>query len=247
MDIIEKMKSDEYYYGPESSKYLSASTLKKYLKGDCLPEEKQYRSSEAMRFGNLLHKALLEPEKYEEETVSKEDAEHIDYLMECLYANDEVKKIMSHKDLVVEQPYIKTIDGIKLKGKIDIELPTQTWDLKTTSKLDSYDYTSENIFGYPLSAWQYWTLTGKVQNYIVVEKKTGRVRVKRSDKGFYTKGRNQWIKAMANYKQSLTKHWLYLDKITDLPNGRHVIDDVQMNVKDGEVWAWVFNQDLKTD
>ncbi len=245
--VLEKLNDDSFYYGKGGAEYLSASTLKKYLKGNCLPEEKKYRSEEAMIFGNMVHKALLEPEKYEAEkdTLDDETQQHVDFLMDNLLDNDIVKQIMNYKDLIVEKPYIGEWGGVKIKGKIDIELPKATWDLKTTSKLDSYDYTSENVFGYPLSAYQYYLLTGKIQHYIIVEKNTGRVRIKFSDKGFYTKGRNQWMLAMRNYKKSLQMHWLYLDKITDKPDGRYDVDGVQMNIKDGEVWAWVLNHDIK--
>ena len=238
-EFLDNLHQDEFYYHKDHGGLaLSASNLKPYYKS-IAAEQKTYGSTHALEFGNWCHKIILEPDLYSLEDCPEADRDHLQLLRDSVMANPTARSILDHKELRTEIPYVQKFDGIWVKGKIDIELPNEIWDLKTTSKLKSYDYTAKNVFGYPLSAWMYYILTGKVQHYIVVEKGSGDVKIVRSDLKFYKEGRRAFAWAWRNYKKSLEYKWTYLGPNIYGENFQKEIDNVHIKTTTEGVYAFI--------
>ncbi len=225
--VINRLRKDEDYYGSYGQRWLSASTLKQYLKSLTPENNNQTQFIHPLAFGNAFHQSLLEPSKFQDrvwlpnngdnalEGLCDRDREHIYLLANAVLDNPIAKSILEDGNSRFEVPYIGQWDGINLKCKVDIETDDCLWDLKTTGNLEAYDYTSVNLWGYHISAYQYYLLTGKVMNFIVVEKNTSKVRIIYTDKKFYEDGKRDWIWALNQYKKSLGMQWIYIGKGTE--------------------------------
>ena len=247
-EFLRLLEQDDFYYGKEGSVALSASKLKSYY-NSYYPQEVEFKQSEALIFGNWLHKIVLEPDTYSIEDAPEAHRGHLRHLRDEIYKDTTAKSILTHKSLRTEIPYVKKINGIWIKGKIDAELPGETWDLKSCSSLDSYEYLGNNRWMYPLSAWQYYILTGKIQHYIVVEKITGRVKIVRSTEAFYREGKRQWEWAWKQYGKSLQRIWTDLGHIS-LFNGcssnfNEEVDRIPMRVKDNRLQAFILKPEYQ--
>ncbi len=235
-EFLDNLYNDEFYYSKDHGGLaLSASNLKPYYY-TIAPKERKFLNTEALDFGNWLHKIVLEPDTYSLEEAPEADIGHLELLRDSINKDPTASSILTSTSLKTEIPYNKKLDGIWVKGKIDVELPGEIWDLKSTSSIDSYDYTSVNVFGYPLSAWMYWILTGKVQHYIVVEKGTGRVKIVRSDRKFYEEGRRAFNWAWKNYKKSLNYSWTYLGH-TDLEIGHQIVNGIHLKTINSRIYG----------
>ena len=236
-DFTQNCYDDSFYYGDEGKLALSASTLKKYLKGDCPKEDNP--NAHALVFGRAFHEAVLEPEKYlrtcKSDVLSADDKLHIEVLKDSLEHSFEFH-VMDEIN-AVEVPYVGFHNDVALKCKVDAECDKYMVDIKTTSNIDITQFTSKH-FGYHISAYQYWMLTGKLMYFLYVEKQTGRVKLVIPDKKFYEDGRRDWIWAMRNYKLSLTKQWTYMGS-TDLGEGRHIVDKQHIKVENGSLYVWM--------
>ena len=221
-EILDRLLDDKEYYGEYGQQWLSASSLKHYLKNKYPKKEEECKFIHPLEFGNAFHQSLLEPLKFQErvflpdekdnalEGLKMSDRAHIEMLSDAVLSNKTARAVLEDGNNRFEVPYIGTFGDIDLKCKVDIEGEDCLWDLKTTGNLKAYPYTSVNLWGYPLSAWQYYMLTGKTMNFIVVEKNTGRVKIVYSDEEFYRIGRVQWQAAMFNYRRSLGLKKIFL-------------------------------------
>ena len=208
-EIIALLRDDDYYYDPKrGGDYLSASTLKKYIKGE-QDKPRQEGFIHPLAYGNAVHKACLEPEKFEEiqwapigtiDALTLEDRENALRIKDAVYNNKVARDILEASETIVEEPHIGEYDGIKLKCKVDIETPDKCWDIKTTGSISRYKYLSKR-FGYPMSAYQYYYLTRKPMDYIVVDKTTFEVQIHQSDTHWYREGRNEWLGGIELYKK----------------------------------------------
>ena len=238
-DVLEKLRDDDLYYGDYGQQWLSASTLKKYIKGDC-PKEDNY-NSHALLFGHAFHQAILEPDKYVlRNDITKDDREHIDMLKSSLESSFEYHVMEDITE--VEVPFTGTFDGTPLKCKVDALTDRYLVDLKTTSNIDAVEFTAKH-FGYHISAYQYWMLTRKVMYFLYVEKKTGRVKLVMPDKKFYEDGRRDFLWCLRNYKLAQKKYWQLMLFDTDLPDGRFLLDDVNMKVEDGKLYSYILKEE----
>ena len=203
---LEKNKDDNYYYNP-ANPGLSASTLKKYH-----PTYK-YKEDETgwkhpLEFGSAVHYSILEPEKYfniefndeEDNHLTSIDKANIERMYGAMMLNKEIRDIITHPDAQFEVPAVKIHEGVLLKGKFDIVLGDELWDIKTTSSLKRFDYLGSQIFMYPLSNFHYYLLSSKKQNFIVVDKKTFEVAIIRTDNNYYQLGKRQWDQAWNEWK-----------------------------------------------
>ena len=236
--ILERLFDDEQYYGEFGKRFLSASDLKRYLTSYC-PKQKPM-NYEALEFGRLFHTMVLEPNKYalERPQISQDTLRDLEELKVALNASQEATEVLEQASNKFEVPYIKEINGIWLKCKVDIDAENELWDLKTTSNLDAFRWSSK-VFGYHISAFQYYLLTGKVMHFILVEKGTGRVKLYKSDEEFYKQGRRDWMWAMRNYKISLTKEWVYMGTSPYYDKHFEMIDNVPFWTKGNKLYTFI--------
>ena len=199
-NYIEELRDDEYYYSKDNPG-LSASTLKKFH-----PSYRYKTDTDGWKhplsFGSAVHHSILEPEKFfdtkfieEPENLNKADRDAIERIYGAVMLHKQARDIITHPDALFEVPAAKMYEGILLKGKFDIVLGDMLYDIKTTSSIDSFDYTGSQIFMYPLSNYHYGMLSGRRQNFIVVDKKTFEVRIVETDDDYYRLGKRQWDEA----------------------------------------------------
>ena len=225
MDILEKMKDDDYYYSDKE--YVSNSmlnllnkspqTLAKFIEhgGEATP---------AMNFGKAFHMSILEPEKFitdiaiydgktkrgkawDEFSSENEDKTIITAVeFECIKGmEDRITNVVPHLlEGIKEVVNIWEEVGIKCKGKVDIHNPiTNTIiDIKTTSdkslssfKSSAYKYGYHRQAAFYLDGFQ-----AKEFIFVVIEKKAP------YDIGVYIAGDDFINHGREQYKQLLTTY-----------------------------------------
>ena len=230
---VERYRSDEFYYSKEAP-HLSASTIKKYLKGINPPEDNP--NTEALTFGHAFHQSILEEDKYlVRSDISQEQRDHINMLKSCLQHSHEYEVMKSVTD--VEKPFVGSSYGLLLKCKVDAETPKYLVDLKTTSNIDTVEFTGKH-WGYHISAYQYWLLTGKIMYFLYVEKITGRIKLVIPDKKFYQDGRRDWIWAAKQYKKAQQHQWEYLTDHT-MEDQVFTMDKVHFKTENNKLYGYL--------
>ena len=206
--VLDALMDDDKYYGSFGSHWLSASALQPYY-DSCCPKGREF-PPEAALFGRWYHGLMLEPEKYTLDDAPEAHRAHLDALTATLMKHPYWKSLLKKEGFKTEIPYTGSYGGVQMKCKVDIETDNKIYDIKTTSSLNGYEFNSKKIYKYPMSAYQYFLMTGKTMVYIIVEKKTGKIKVHETDPDYYLEGRAQWMHAMRNYKESLKREWIYL-------------------------------------
>ena len=224
-EILELMKDDEYYYGYLGKAALSSSSAKLLYKSpkkyanSLLYEQKM---TPALRDGNLLHTMVLEPHmldsRYEvvslssRTTKSFKEAENntdkivmlekeyrgITWLKKAIDECNEASSMFTGG--VPEEPMIGNLFGLPFRGKADYLRSDCIVDLKTTSDIVSWKYTSKKVWHYDMQAYIYSKLFG-VSNFIfvVVEKGSGDIDIVEVSPATFDSGEEKLSNAVANY------------------------------------------------
>ncbi len=169
-EILELMKSDEFYYGYLGKAALSSSSIKLLLDS---PKKYKYvteygsQESNALDAGWLFHTAILEPDVFEKQIYvdvqsknskayklakeehgkvytikQKRDAER---LADAFLRNEHALQLITNCEF--EVPAIGMIQGYPFRGKADVLDSYRVVDLKTTSDLKAFPYASRK-YGY---------------------------------------------------------------------------------------------------
>jgi hypothetical protein len=195
--IIEQLQDDnEYYYGVGRN-YLSNSDI-----GVLLTNPKMYGVKQeptlAMLQGTYFHHSCLEPHKVKdfpfvsastrttniykdackdhgvEFMLLEKEIIEVDSMVQALRNNRELSKLVWDNGVKYETPYIGNILDKQWKGKVDIKNGDYIYDLKTTSNLDDFKYSSRK-YNYDSQTAIYEELTGCKIAFIVIEKGTNRL------------------------------------------------------------------------
>ena len=167
-EVLEKLKSDEHYYGEFGKQYLSNSDISALLK-DPLSFKKPSEQTAAFLVGGYFHTSILEPDKLHKYKIVKSktrntklykevsegelcllehEADRIDLMRERLLSNNVCKDYIqgSRKGsrIKYEQPGIVRLFGNMWKGKADIinEDEQLIVDLKTSADVNGYITTT---------------------------------------------------------------------------------------------------------
>ena len=228
MDILEKMKDDDYYYSDKE--YVSNSmlnllnkspqTLAKFIEhgGETTP---------AMNFGKAFHMSILEPEKFITDIAIYDGKTKRGKVWDEFSENNTDKTIITNIELewikcmegrltdavphllegIKEVPSVWENMGVKCKGKVDIHNPVLNTiiDVKTTSDKSLSSFRSSCYkYGYHRQAAFYLDgFQAEQFIFVVIEKKSP------YDIGVYIAGDDFINHGREQYKQLLTKYENY--------------------------------------
>lgn len=215
MSLIDTLRNDEAYYGDVGRSYISNSDISTLLfnpQAFKVPGEK----TPDMVKGSYLHTLVLEPEKAndfrfvsassrntnkykdeakEEVLLLESEAEEIRQMAKKINNNFELYDLM-HIDVVAyEEPAVGEIFGAPWKGKADVLKKDMIVDLKTTSRLDDFKFSSKK-FNYDSQAYVYSKLFGVPVTFLVIEKGSMRTAVFETSSNFLASGERKVIQAV---------------------------------------------------
>jgi len=220
---IEKLKSDEAYYGDYGSKWLSNSDINTLLKNP-----KQFKVKESptlpMLQGSYFHTALLEPEKlvnfeiveastrntniYKDAVVKrgkdmlllKHEQNELDAMINTIKGNFFFYDNIYNPSNVYEQPAIGELFGLPFKGKADIVCEDMLIDIKTTSDIDEFKWSAKR-YNYDSQAYIYQHLFDKPLVFYVICKKSHRLAVYEPSEDFVLGGKHKVEQACDVYNK----------------------------------------------
>lgn len=239
--VLDKLRSDEHYYGEFGRQYLSNSDI-----GVLLKNPKMFRvpreDSKALAEGRLFHQLLLEPEKAKQvvhiDVSSRNTNAYKDMCktlgVDFLMLTNEVQSIAAMAGAmrsnimfydaiyadgnVYEQPAVMEHEGLMWKGKADIVGSEYIIDLKTTSDIHKFKYSAK-LYNYDSQAYLYQQLFGKPLLFFVVDKETHQLGIFRTTEDFIRGGLTKVRQASKVYTR------FFGDNASETPQN-HFIDEI---------------------
>lgn len=227
-DLLDKMESDEFYYGYLGKAALSSSSIKKLLYSPRAYQDSLESSSaetKALREGKLIHALLLEPQKAEafvsvdvstratkkfKEAVAEHGVDNVFTETELSMARrlvNRLKECEEAYDLVygaaTEIPAIGDIMGKPFRAKADIlHKGLRIVDLKTTGNgLHKFKYAAYD-FGYDAQAAIYTHLFQIERfTFLVLDKSTGDIGIYETSEEFINSGKKKVARAVEYYQK----------------------------------------------
>lgn len=218
-DVLERLKSDEDYYGEFGKQYLSNSDIWTLLKEPELFRQGK-KETVPMVQGRYFHTSMLEPEKldtfeivdsstrstkiYKEIAngrclLLKKEQEHLNWLINRMKANFQFHADIFNPLNKYEVPGITNLFGHEWKGKADIITPDSLIDIKTTSNIDKFKWSSRD-YNYDSQAYIYQQIFGKPVIFYVIDKVSGRLGIYTPSEDFIIRGREKVEKAVDVYE-----------------------------------------------
>ncbi len=218
--IIDRLRSDEDYYGEFGQQYLSNSNISTLLNNPLSLHEPQ-KKIPAFLVGGYFHTAILEPEKLKsfkiveasnrntklykelsggEMCLLKSEADNAQLLIDTVLENDVCRSLIHTKGNVFEEPNIVELFGNKWKGKADIINHEEKLviDLKTTSDLERFRW-SANKYNYDSQSYIYSKLFGYEMLFVVIDKNTHQIGLFDCSPQFYERGEKKVKEASEQY------------------------------------------------
>jgi len=225
IEIIEKLREDEHYYGEFGQQYLSNSNIQTLLKNP-LDLHKPTKSNPNFLVGGYFHTAILEPDKIKsfkvieaksrnsknykeisggELCLLQHEVDMIEALVEKVMDNDVCRGLIipveKPFDVIYEEPAIGEISGQMWKGKADIINHEEKLiiDLKTTSDLSRFRWNAKK-YNYDSQAYIYRKLFGYEMIFMAIDKKTSQIGLFDCSPDFYESGKQKVEKACEMYE-----------------------------------------------
>ena len=220
-EAIDKLADDANYYGSYGKQFLSNSdigTLINNPAGYLDPREDSVNLMfgrafhELIMFGNTQHSHYVDASTrttkiYKEEALEhggllflKKEWDDLNNLVESALKNKEVADILGDKSNSYEVPNLGTMGNkdVLWKGKADIVSSDYIIDIKTSSSIGGFKYSSK-AYNYDSQAYIYSRLFQKPMKFLVVEKGTGCVGLFEVSDEAYQNGYDKVCKAAENY------------------------------------------------
>ena len=218
--VLEKLKSDENYYGEFGKQFLSNSDIKTLLTNP-LALGQQSKPSPAFLVGGYFHTAILEPDKLKKYKVIpsstrntkqykemsggelcllQHEVDQIELMKNKILENDVCRGLINGIDVEYEKPGLAELEGALWKGKADIVNHDEKLiiDLKTTKDINAFKW-SANRFNYDSQAYIYSKLFGYEFVFIVIDKETHQIAVIDCSPEFYESGKDKVERAVEAY------------------------------------------------
>ncbi len=201
-DLLERMEDDSFYYGYLGQNALSSSALKDLYKSPktYFNKTREVNSdAPALREGRLIHTVILEEEKVNDkydfvgvssrntkafkEAKNNAIGKEVMLVSELNRANSLCNDIRFNTDAnelltggKAEVSAIGELFGLPFRGKADYLKDGHLVDLKTTAKLEGWEYAAKYQWHYDMQGWIYCELFGVNKfTYVVLEKTTGNI------------------------------------------------------------------------
>ena len=218
--VLEKLKSDENYYGDFGKQFLSNSDIKTLLTNP-LSLGIQSKPSPAFLVGGYFHTAILEPNKLKKYKVIESstrntkhykemsggelcllqhEVDQIELMTNKILENDVCRGLIKGIDVEYEKPGLAELEGALWKGKADIVNHDEKLiiDLKTTKDINAFKW-SANRFNYDSQAYIYSKLFDYEFVFIVIDKETHQIAVMDCSPEFYASGADKVKRAVEAY------------------------------------------------
>ena len=218
--VLEKLKSDENYYGEFGKQFLSNSDIRTLLTNP-LALGVQSKPSPAFLVGGYFHTAILEPDKLKKYKVIESstrntkhykemsggelcllqhEVDQIELMTQKILENDVCRGLIKGIDVEYEKPGLAELEGALWKGKADIVNHDEKLiiDLKTTKDINAFKW-SANRFNYDSQAYIYSKLFGYEFVFIVIDKETHQIAVMDRSPDFYSSGADKVKRAVEAY------------------------------------------------
>ena len=224
-ELLELMKSDEFYYGYLGKAALSSSSIKLLLDS---PKKYKYvteygsQESNALDAGWLFHTAILEPDVFEKQIfvdvqsknskaykLAKEEHGKVytikqkreaERLADAFLRNEHALQLITNCEF--EVPAIGMIQGYPFRGKADVLDSYRVVDLKTTSDLKAFPYASRK-YGYDVQVYIYSELFNKPYEefkFIAIDKGSLDIGIYDCSEEFYNSGKDKVTKALETFE-----------------------------------------------
>jgi len=217
-EIIERLRSDEDYYGDYGNKFLSNSHIGKLLKNpmslyDKTPDNPNFK------VGGYFHTAILEPDKLKsfkiidattrntkkykeisggEVCLLQHEVDMIEVMVDKMMANDICRDLIQPVlgNVQYEEPGIVRLYDNMWKGKADIVNHDEKLiiDLKTTGDIEKFRWSASK-FNYDSQAYIYRHLFGYDMLFIAIDKNTHQIGLFDCSPNFYKSGKEKVEKA----------------------------------------------------
>ena len=211
-EIIERLRSDEDYYGDYGNKFLSNSHIGKLLKNpmslyDKTPDNPNFK------VGGYFHTAILEPDKLKsfkiidattrntkkykeisggEVCLLQHEVDMIEVMVDKMMANDICRDLIQPVlgNVQYEEPGIVRLYDNMWKGKADIINHDEKLiiDLKTTGDIEKFRWSASK-FNYDSQAYIYRHLFGYDMLFIAIDKNTHQIGLFDCSPNFYKSGK----------------------------------------------------------
>lgn len=221
IDVLEKLKDDEHYYGDFGKKYLSNSDIGKLLLNP-MSLHKPFDKTVPLVVGGYFHTAILEPDKLKKYKIIKSSTrntktyketsggeicllEHevdmIESMTDKILSNDICRDLIRDPKNQYEVPGIANIEGRMWKGKADIINVNEKLivDLKTTNDIHKFQYSAKK-YNYDSQAYIYKKIFGYDFLFLVIDKNTNQIGVYDCSDQFYRSGLDKVQKAVEAYE-----------------------------------------------
>lgn len=218
--ILERLGSDEEYYGDFGKQYLSYSDIGTLLNN---PEKfkNDIKKSVPIVVGKYFHTLICEPDKVDqfkiieastrntkvykelsggEICLLQEEADKIAVMRDRLMANDTVRDLITG-NVEYEKPEFGQIHGEWWKGKADIVNHDEKFiiDLKTTNDISKFHYSARKLY-YNSQAYIYQNLFGYEFIYIVIDKNSHKIGIYDCSPKFIEDGKEKVVDAIMAYR-----------------------------------------------
>jgi len=220
--IIDRLRSDEDYYGEFGQQFLSNSNIGTLLKNPARLRDKQ-ANIPAFLVGGYFHTAILEPEKLNsfkiveattrntkkykelsegEMCLLQHEVDQVELMQEAVMANDVCRDLIAPVlgNYIYEEPAVIELFGNMWKGKADIVNHDEKLviDLKTTSDIEKFRWSASK-YNYDSQAYIYSKLFGYEMVFIVIDKNTKQIGVFDCSPDFYKRGEDKVRRASEAY------------------------------------------------
>ena len=230
--LVEQAANDDFYYGYLGKVAFSSSNIKKLLDSPRtyynLMQYGEETNSQALIDGRLIHMMVLEPHKINELVFAdvttkntkkwremkaeypahmlftQKEKQKAEKLTEALFKNHQAVELL--RDSTFEVGAVDdTIEGYPFRAKADILKNDGTIiDLKTTSDLRNFVYSSRHNYSYDVQVYIYCRLFNVDYTkfkFLVIDKLSCDVGVYTVSEDFYNKGEEKVLYALQQYHE----------------------------------------------